>query len=162
MWTKKIIIFLTLIIAFGIAFAKVPAKTLEEMVSNADVIVIGRTISIDADPHSDTSISCGDDAVYIITIKIKEIIKGEIKNTEELIISFHFLITISPIFQVGDLSILFLKKENNTFKVINGYIGKLDIEESTQIIRYSLISDQPERESVRSFLNKITNINKPY
>lgn len=160
MQNTRIVVFFTFFIAFGKVFATVPPKTLEQMVSGADVIIIGRVASIDFKPRRDNPAYSSNPTpcVYFITIKIEETLKGKIENTDKLIVNSRFLISIYPIFSTRNLSILFLtRKENGTFEVFNGYMGKLDIEESTQMLKYNSMSDQPERESVQSFLNKITN-----
>ena len=78
------------------ALATVPTKSLQEMISDSNTIIIGRVIDVDLRITSKTNVTRCDDLVYIATIQVEQRVKGDTDRGDRLKVKFRFILRAYP------------------------------------------------------------------
>ncbi|MCI0558192.1 MAG: hypothetical protein MN733_06830 [Nitrososphaera sp.] len=115
--------------------AKVALMPLSDMVASSDKIIIGRvrrtedrgkTFDWDADKH--TKLRWKDVPIYMATIEVERVVKGQ-KIEKKVFVEYSpTLADIDADFAVGEKILLFVtKKTENAYAVVGGLPGKIEI-----------------------------------
>jgi len=151
-WLKIIVfIFISLLLTETNLKAEIIPFSLKEMVSASELVVFGEVVDIKKRKYEDERFGQG----YLAKIRIKEILKKEITEIIEPEIDVSFLpgLSIEPRFNLKEKVILFLGKSGKTYHLVQGYAGKVTIEDGAVYVQ--AIYEEPGEQSLKGFLEKI-------
>jgi len=145
-------IFLFLSIFVNSSVSKIIMLPLYQMVNDSEIIFIGKVININKFYNSNI-----ENSYKQVVVHNEETIKGTISTKNITIYSTAF-ITTEPPFVVGEKAIFFIKKWNSQFTLVQGYAGKVAIQNDIAKPQYILNEDKVQK--TQDFIQKIRKIIK--
>jgi hypothetical protein len=141
------LITLTFVLLASVSDGKIRPLPLNEMVKEAELIVIGKVVSGEKTrEHYDSEL------VYSRTkVAIKKTLKGD-TSVRELYI-YTVPVTTDARFQLNEESILFIHTKKGKNSVVRGYGGKVDIK--GDMVGPITMINEPREQKLEVFMNKI-------
>jgi hypothetical protein len=130
------------------AWSDVLPFLLGDMVSNSELIFIGKVTRIEKTTNQNKSIGVEHKA----TIQIEKMIKGsgELKEVD----AFYWPdISTDPNLAVGERAIFFIKTWEGKYTLVQGYAGEVKID--NDVVNTMFIKDEPDAQPMGVFLDKI-------
>jgi len=143
-------IFLFLFLFAESSVSKIIMLPLCQMVNDSEIIFIGKVININK--YNKANI---ENSYKQVKVHPEEIIKGNISTKNIAIYSTAFIST-EPQFVVGEKAIFFIKKWNSQFTLVQGYAGKVAIQNGIAKPQYILNEDKVQK--TQDFVQKIRKI----
>lgn len=145
-----VICFLMINIIYTSAGAKVILTTLDQMIKESEIIVVGKVNDIErtAIKHKEYGYE------YKVKIGVEKILKGHHVNKQIQIFYFPNL-SIEAKFIIGERSIFFIKTWKGKYRTVRGYGGKVDIKDSEATPLF--IRDEDKTQKLQQFIQKIRN-----
>lgn len=141
-------IFFLIVSMSNTSSAKVMRWPLKKMVEQSKLIVIGTVLKIE-----NTNIindKYGNE--YKAIVSIEEVIKGE-KIIDTLDLYYYPKISTEPDFIVNEKNIFFIKTWGNKYRTVQGYAGKIVIENNK--ITHLYIMNEEKTQDIKFFIAKI-------
>lgn len=135
------------------AEGKIISLSLHEMVEEAELIIIGKVLLIEK--TSNKHVEYGYE--YKVTIGIEETIKGN-QIIKDINIYFYPTLSIEPEFSLNERSVYFIKKWEGKYTVVQGYGGKVAIENDD--VKPLYIRDEEKTQKLQIFINRIKKLIK--
>ena len=152
--------FLTLLAVFvptpSFGGEKLRELPLSEMVSRADIVILGKVMRIEKSVTPGRPAESVFDEVGVATVDIEQVIIGSYEG-KEIDITYYPRLTFEGHFGIDERCILFLMGQRNV--VVHGCAGKIPIERDSAEVRYIL--GEPTRQTMKAFIERIRTLKSP-